>query len=168
MQRKVMEQQRTALRRRLTLKDELLLASLPTVIVLCVLWLVQSIGGKEVLFASLASSAFLIYLDPEHVANRVRTLILAQTSAACIGFFCSVFIGNELGAAAAAMVFTIFVMILLNAVHPPAAGTSLIFVFRAEAESSLFLFIVAVLFTVLLIGIERFTLWMILRIQSKS
>ena len=53
-----------SLRSRLTLKGELALATAPTVTVLVVLALVEVLSRQRLLFASLASSAFLIYLDP--------------------------------------------------------------------------------------------------------
>ena len=71
--------------RRLRLKDELFLALLPTATVLLTLGLVEKLGRQHLLCAALASSAFLIYLDPEHQTNAVRTLVLSQTLAACIG-----------------------------------------------------------------------------------
>lgn len=60
-----------ALRSRLDLKGELLLATAPTVTVLGVLALVEVLSRQRLLFASLAASAFLIYLDPQHGANSV-------------------------------------------------------------------------------------------------
>ena len=65
-------------RRRLTIRGELALATAPTIIILGVLALVEALSRQRLLFASLASSAFLIYLDPQHGTNTVRTLILSQ------------------------------------------------------------------------------------------
>jgi hypothetical protein len=50
-----------ALRKHLTLRDELILALLPTLVVLGVLAFVEVLSRQRLLFASLASSAFLIY-----------------------------------------------------------------------------------------------------------
>ncbi|MEC4818085.1 MAG: hypothetical protein SAK29_33165 [Scytonema sp. PMC 1069.18] len=47
---------------------------------------VEVLSRQRLLFASLASSAFLIYLDPQHGSNTVRTLVLSQMMAASIGF----------------------------------------------------------------------------------
>jgi len=74
-----------SLRRRLNLGGELALAVGPTLTVLCVLGLVEALSRQRLLFASLASSAFLIYLDPQHGTNRVRTLVLSQMPAAGVG-----------------------------------------------------------------------------------
>ncbi|MBV8886644.1 MAG: hypothetical protein JO235_21975, partial [Chroococcidiopsidaceae cyanobacterium CP_BM_RX_35] len=55
-----------SLRSRLDLKGELVLAAAPTLTVLGVLALVEVLSRQRRLFASLAASAFLIYLDPQH------------------------------------------------------------------------------------------------------
>src|SRR4028119_2372998 len=75
-----------SLRRRLDLKGEFVLALLPTATVLVMLSLVEAFSRQRLLFASLASSAFLIYLDPQHGTNSVRTLVISQMTAAVIGF----------------------------------------------------------------------------------
>jgi len=67
-----------SLRRRLTLKGELALATAPTAIVLGVFALVEVLSRQRLLFASLASSAFLIYLDPQHGTNTMRTLTIGS------------------------------------------------------------------------------------------
>jgi CBS-domain-containing membrane protein len=107
------------LRERLDLKGELVLALLPTVTVLAVLGLVELVTQQRLLFASLASSAFLIYLDPQHGTNSIRTLILAQMLAALVGWGSFVALGDGYLSGGAAMVATILLMILLDAVHPP-------------------------------------------------
>ncbi len=68
-------------RRRLGWRQELLLALLPTITVLAVMALVERFSEQRLLFASLASSAFLIYLDPLHGTNSTRTLLIALTRA---------------------------------------------------------------------------------------
>ncbi len=69
-------------RRRLPWRHELLLVLLPTITVLAVVALVERFSQQRLLFASLASSAFLIYLDPLHGTNSARTLLIAQLGAA--------------------------------------------------------------------------------------
>ncbi|QYO68345.1 HPP family protein [Leptolyngbya sp. 7M] len=130
-----------SLRRRLNLKGEFMLALAPTLIILVVLALVEVLSRQRLLFASLASSAFLIYLDPQHGTNSIRTLITSQLMAATIGFFTYLIFGGGYVAAGTAMVITIVLMILLDAVHPPAVATSLSFALRAGNESNLVLFI---------------------------
>jgi len=152
-----------ALRRRLTLKGELLLALLPTATVLVVLALVEALSRQRLLFASLASSAFLIYLDPQHGMNSVRTLVVSQTMAALIGWATYATFGSGYVAGGSAMVATIVLMILLDVVHPPAVSTAMSFALRAGSESNLALFALALGVTALLVVLERSALWLLAR-----
>jgi CBS-domain-containing membrane protein len=149
-------------RRRLGRRGELLLALLPTVVVLGVLALVEVLSNQRLLFASLASSAFLIYLDPTHEANRVRTLVLAQLGAASLGWLSFLAFGPGYMGAGCAMVAAIVGMILLDAMHPPAVATALSFGLRAGDASNLALFGVAVAITAVLIGLQRAATWLLL------
>lgn len=152
-----------SLRRRLTLKDELLLAVLPTATILLVLAMVEVLTEQRLLFASLASSAFLIYLDPQHGTNSVRTLILAQMTAAVIGLLAYLGLGPGYISGGVAMVATIVLLILLDAVHPPAVSTALSFAFRAGDQSNLVLFGIAVGITAGLVLLEQIALWFLSR-----
>ena len=148
-----------AVRRRLRLRHELVLALLPTAMVLCVLGLLESLGRQRLLFASLASSAFLIYLDPRHGTNTVRTLVASHLAAALIGFGADRVVPGGYAAAAAAMVLTILFMVLADVVHPPAVATALSFAFRDGEVRSLALFSFALLVIALLVGLQRSLLW---------
>ena len=150
-------------RRRLARKDELLLALLPTITILIVLGLVEALSKQRLLFASLASSAFLIYLDPKHGTNAIRCLVISQMSAALLGLGTHVLLEPGYWAAAAAMVGTILVMVLSDSVHPPAVSTALAFAFRAGDESNVALFGLAVGVTAILVVLERWTLWLLVR-----
>lgn len=88
-------------RRRLALRHEFTLAVLPTATVLLVLALTELFSKQRLLFASLASSAFLVYLDPAHPANAVSTLLATQVTAALTGTAVQAFFGPGYGAAAA-------------------------------------------------------------------
>lgn len=155
------------MRRRLPLGGELMLASLPTATVLLVLLMVEVLSEQRLLFASLASSAFLIYLDPQHGMNSVRSLVIAQTGAALLGVGTFLLLGPGYDAAALAMVLTILLMILSDAVHPPAVSTALSFALRAGDESNVLLFGLAVGITALLVLLERVALWMLARYASR-
>ena len=152
-----------SLRQRLDLKGELLLAAAPTVIVLSVLALVEVLSRQRLLFASLASSAFLIYLDPQHGTNTVRTLIISQMMAATIGLISYLVLGSGYLSGGIAMVLTIVLTILLDVVHPPAVSTSLSFALRAGNENNWVLFGLAVSLIALLVVLERFALWILAR-----
>jgi CBS-domain-containing membrane protein len=148
-----------SLRRRLNLPGEFALAVLPTVTVLAVLGLVEVLSRQRLLFASLASSSFLIYLDPQHGTNTIRTLVVSHMMSAVIGFLTYTMLGSGYLAAGSAMVIAIVAMILLDVVHPPAISTSLSFALRAGDESNLVLFGLALAITVLLVLMERCALW---------
>jgi CBS-domain-containing membrane protein len=157
------DSEQRSLRQRLPLASEFTLALLPTITVLLVFAFVEVMTEQRLLFASLASSAFLIYLDPEHGTNRVRTLIISQMSAAMLGLAVFLLFGPGYWAGGLAMVVTIILMVLLDAVHPPAVSTSLSFAFRAGNESNLVIFLMAVLITALLVGLQRVLTWLLIR-----
>jgi CBS-domain-containing membrane protein len=151
-------------RPRLGWRREILLALLPTVTVLVLLWLLKLLSNQQLLFASLASSCFLIYLDPEHPANSVRTLVISQLSAAGLGFGLHALLGPGYLSAALALVGIIGVMILTNTMHPPAVATALNFAFRAGAgEGNLALFGLAVGLVLVLLAVQRGSAYLVRR-----
>jgi CBS-domain-containing membrane protein len=151
------------MKRRLGLRDELLLAVLPTVTVLLVLGLVKPLGHQHLLCATLASSAMLIYLDPRHETNTVRTLVLAQMTAALVGWALCLLFGPGFLAAGTSMTLTIFLMILFDAVHPPAASTALAFALGPGGKSSLVVFGLAVGIIATLVLLQQVVLWVLNR-----
>lgn len=155
------------LRRRLRLRHELLLALLPTVMVLCVLGLLEALSKQRLLFASLASSAFLIYLDPKHGTNTVRTLVASHLAAALIGLAADRVLPGGYAAAAAAMVATILFMVLADVVHPPAVSTALSFAFRTGDAQSLALFALSLFVIALLVALQRSLLWTLGRLTRR-
>ena len=66
------------------------------------------------------------------------------------------------------MVVVIFLMILLDAVHPPAVSTALGFGFRTGPDSNLLLFALAVGMMVVLLGLQRLSLWLLARYAAKQ
>jgi CBS-domain-containing membrane protein len=156
-----------SLRRHLNIKGELALALLPTGTVLAVLWLVENFSQQRLLFASLASSAFLIYLDPQHGTNSVRTLVCSQMLAALIGACTFAVFTPGYFAAAGAMVIVIVLMIVLDVVHPPAVSTALSFAFRAGDENNLLLFGTALCLIAILVGLQRLSLLLLARYTPK-
>lgn len=155
-------------RARQSLGAELLLAALPTVTVLMVFALVERLTRQRLLFASLASSAFLIYLDPEHATNQVRTLVLAQIGGALIGFAALTWLGPGYAAAGLAMTATIGALVVLDLVHPPAVSTALAFAFQDTKEKNIVLFGLAVGMIAVLVALERACLWLVHRSQRSK
>lgn len=152
-------------KRRGGLRGELALALPPTLTVLAMLLLLERMGEGRLLFASLASSAFLVYLDPRHRTNSVRTLALAQGAAALVGAAAFRALGPGYAAAAGAMVVVIVLMVTLDAVHPPAVSTALGFGFRRGPESNLGTFALALGLVVALVGLQRASVWILDRLE---
>jgi CBS-domain-containing membrane protein len=150
------------------LKTEIVLAILPALMVIAVLMLLEAFSKQQLLFSSLTSSAFLIYLDPKHPTNSVRTLVIAQITAAVIGYLVILLLCPGYGPAALSMIVAIMVMILAKAMHPPAVTTSLIFAFQYNKPDTLMLFLLATVLLVLLIVLQRTSLWLMKRTKHKS
>ena len=145
------------------IKTKIALAIMPAVTVIGVLLLLQAFSKQQLLFSSLASSAFLIYIDPKHPTNSIRTLVIAQISAAVIGYLTFIVVGAGYVAASISMIIAIAVMIMANAMHPPAVSTALTFAFQPSKNNILLLFLFAVLLLVILIILQRISLWIIKR-----
>jgi CBS-domain-containing membrane protein len=153
-------------RQRLSVRGELALAALPTATILGMLALVEALTEQRLLFASLASSAFLIYLDPEHGANRLRALVGSQLLACVVGWICYSTLGAGYTSAGVALVITIVLMILWDVVHPPAVSTAMSFALRAGEASNLALFVLALGITVVLVILQRVATWAIVRARG--
>ena len=158
---------RHSIRYRLGLKGEFFLAAAPTATILLVLAFVELLSRQRLLFASLASSAFLIYLEPQHGTNTVRSLIVSQSMAAIVGWIVYSILDSGFLSGGIAMVLTILLMIALDAMHPPAVSTSLSFALKAGNENNLVLFGLAVKMTTILVGLERSALWILARYSRR-
>lgn len=154
-------------RRPFTLREELVLATLPTATMLLVLLVVEQLADQRLLFASLASSAFLIYVDPGHVMNRVRTLVLAHGSAATIGVSVDLLFGTGYGPAAISMTAAILVTLACRAVHPPAISTALTFAFRPGEADKWAIFMAALAIIAMLVVLQPLTARLLARVISK-
>ncbi len=157
-----------ALRDRLDLKGELLLAVFPTATILAVLVLVEVVTEQRLLFASLAASAFLIYLDPEHGTNAIRTLISSHMLAALLGWTTFLLLGPGYVAAGTAMVVVIFLMIILDVVHPPAVASAMGFALRSGDQNNVVLFAMAVGITAVLVLLQRSAVWLLARHRKRK
>ena len=134
---------------------------------LLLLFLLKLLSSQQLLFASLASSCFLIYLDPGHPANSARTLAVSQLGAAVLGYGCHAWLGPGYASAALALAGIISMMLLTNTMHPPAVGTALNFAFRAgTGEGSLWLFGLAVGLVLVLLVVQRASAWVFGRLSA--
>lgn len=134
---------------------ELLLALPPTLIALGTLLLIEALRHERVLFASLASSAFLIYRDPAHPMNGVRVMSIAHVVGVVFGVGAARLFGAGYAAGGVAMVTTIVALVLLDTVHPPAIATALGFAFHAQQTSALGLFLIALAMVAALVILQR-------------
>jgi CBS-domain-containing membrane protein len=154
-------------RPRLGWRREVLLALLPTITVLGLLWLLKLLSNQQLLFASLASSCFLIYVDPGHPTNSARTLVISQLAGAALGFLFHSLLGPGYASAALALVGVIGIMILTNTMHPPAVATALNFAFRAgTGEGNLLLFALAVGVVLVLLAVQRGSAYLLRRFTT--
>jgi len=158
----------TSTHRRLTVRQEFALAVLPTVVVLVLLEFVEALSNQRVIFASLASSAFLIYLDPQHPTNSMRSIVLSHLIAALCGAAANWAFGAGYSAAAVAMIATIMSMIVADAVHPPAVGTSLTFAFRPTDVTVLSLFVLCLAVIAILVALQNGSLRLLKRIMARQ
>jgi len=152
--------------RRGRLPRELALAVLPTLIVLGTTFLVEELRHQRVLFASLASSAFLIYRAPGHPMNGVRVLASAHLVGVALGVGAAALLGTGYLAGATAMVATIVALILLDAVHPPAISTALGFAFFERKDQSAGLFLLALAMLAALVMLQRAAVWAVHRFEE--
>jgi len=153
-----------AVRRRHGVKAELLLAVPPTLVVLATVFGVETLRHERVLYASLASSAFLVYRDPGHQMNTVRVMVTAHVTAVLFGIGAELLWRPGYVAAAVAMVGTIVALVLLNAVHPPAVSTTLGFAFVSSQDKAAGLFLLALAMLVALLVMQRAAVWGLHRI----
>ena len=153
--------------RRGGLKGELALAALPTLTVMGVFLLVEVFTSQTFLFASLASSAFLIYKEPENGMNQVKTLVPAHLVAAVVGLGTFWVFGAGYLAGTVSMALTIALLITWGIVHPPAVSSSLAFAFRAHEQSEFVIFLLAVSMVAVLFVIERVTVLLLRRFEGR-
>ena len=146
----------------------MVLAALPTLTVIGIFLTLQVFSRQTFLFASLASSAFLIYQDPKNGMNETKVMVPAHITAALLGFGTFLIFGEGYLSGAVAMGLTITVLILLGIVHPPAVSTSLIFAFRVQQAKTLLIFMLALAMVAVLYSIQRVAVALLHRIVPGS
>jgi CBS-domain-containing membrane protein len=146
---------------RLSVRQQFGLAIMPTVVVLLMVGCLQALRNQPLIFTSLASSAFLVYLDPEHPTNRVRTFLIAQGSAALLGFGSVSLLGTGFLAPGVALVLTIVLIITLDAMHPPAMSTALSFAFHTSSLKTLAIFGLMMVVIASLVALQKAAFWLV-------
>jgi CBS-domain-containing membrane protein len=146
----------------------LVLAALPTLTVMGIFLALKVFSRQTFLFASLASSAFLIYQDPHNGMNEAKVMVPAHITAALVGFGSFLVFGEGYLSGGVAMRLTIVVLILFGIVHPPAVSTSLIFAFRVQQAKTLLIFVLALAMVAVLYVIQRVAVALLHRIVPGS
>ncbi len=154
--------------RRGGLLGELALALPPTLVVLASVFLLESFRHQRLLFASLASSAFLIYRDPNHPMNNVRVMVTAHLVGVALGVGAALALGAGYRAGAVAMAGTIITLVLLNAVHPPAISTALGFAFFPQQDRAAGFFVLALVMLAVLVVLQRTAAWIVRRFAGET
>lgn len=149
------------------LAGELALAIPPTLVVLGALFFVEALTRQRFLFASLASSAFLIYRDPGHRMNSAGVMAVAHIIGVAIGLAAALLLGTGYWAAGVAMTTTIVALIILRAVHPPAISTALGFAFYSKQRDALGIFLIAVAMLAMLVALQRAAVWTLSRVEAQ-
>jgi CBS-domain-containing membrane protein len=155
-------------RRRGGVLGEFGLAVPPTITVMAVVLLIQGVAGQRLLFASLASSAFLIYYEPLHRMNSIGTMVIAQVTGCLFGIAAGATIGPGLYAGAVAMALTITALIAFDLVHPPAISTALAFAFVTTRERTVLLFVVSLVMLGVLVLLQRIAVWSMRFVQDRG
>lgn len=105
---------------------------LATISVFCVLLFLEH--GEEVIIASLGASAFIVFALPDSFSAQPRNVLgghIVGMICGCIGYWLLTLLPNpdqfvtESGIHAFAVGLSIFIMVVTDTEHPPAAGTAL-------------------------------------------
>jgi tryptophan-rich sensory protein len=144
------------------------LAALPTLTVMGIFLTLKVFSRQTFLFASLASSAFLIYQDPENGMNEAKGMMPTHVTAALVGFASFLVFGEGYLSGGVAMGLTIAVLVLFGIVNPPAVSTSLIFAFRAQQAETLLVFMLALVMVAVLYVLQRVGVALLRRVVPGS
>lgn len=113
-------------------KNYVLQSLLATVSVFCVLIFLEQ--GEKVIVASLGATAFVVFALPNNISAQPRNVIGGHIVGMVCGFAGYWLLGHlpnpdqfiaEAGIHAFAVGLAMFVMVLIDTEHPPAAGTAL-------------------------------------------
>lgn len=145
------------MRKEQSLKSRLLLSLFPIAIVFVLLG-IEILVRQHMLFTSLVSSIFLIYLLPDDPMNDSLTIVISQALAALIGYAGYWLLGNSYLSACLSILMITLLLVLIGRLHPPAIATSMIFQYRTHSESDLVLFgLLLVLIVVLFLAKKLFS-----------
>jgi CBS-domain-containing membrane protein len=114
-------------------------------------------GSSAVIFASIGSSAFILFVMPKSRAANKTALVISYSFAGIVGYFAyilSVYFGIAL-AAAIAITAVSSLMVVSKQEHPPAVGLALAFVlYRIDAWGILLVISLGVFIAVISYGLQ--------------
>lgn len=149
----------------LNLRARLILGIFPVIIVL-VLTALEIKLRQHIIFTSLVSSIFLIYLRPNELMTDTATILVSQFTAALTGYLSYKLFGNSFWSVCVTILLVTAILILLNRLHPPAIATSVIFNYRTHSESDLFLFGLLIGIAVVLILVRWITNYLLSKMNT--
>ena len=107
---------------------------LALVVLGCIAWVMLPLAPAQVVTASLGASAFIVFAMPKHDTARTRNVVGGQAVGIGIGLLFSALVDYsalsrlpQAAFLAGVVAVAIFVMVLTNTEHPPAAGNALAF-----------------------------------------
>jgi len=100
--------------------------------------------GEPLFMASFGASAVIIFAMPKSPAARVQNVIGGHIVSGIVGLSLAMLVGSFWYTAAAAVAVSIFLMVVLDIVHPPGGATALITVTLAAPAWDFLLMPVAV------------------------
>ena len=100
--------------------------------------------GEPLFMASIGASAVIIFAMPKSPAARVQNVIGGHIVSGIVGLSLAILVGSFWYTAAAAVAISIFLMVILDIVHPPGGATALITVTLAAPAWDFLLMPVAV------------------------
>ncbi|MFD0372212.1 HPP family protein [Streptomyces sp. NPDC127114] len=107
-----------------------LLGTLATVVSLVVLVALGEATGQLLMIAPLAATAMIICSTPALPPAQPRGVVLGQLGSGALGLLAAAFFGHSLWVAAVAAGLSVGLMLLLRAVHAPAAATAVLAVLQ--------------------------------------
>jgi len=128
-----------------------------SVIAIAILGVLYYIYDMPLLIASFGSSAVTLFALPKAPAAKPYNVIVGQFSSAICGWGAQYLLGSTWYGAAAAVVLSLVVMVLLNCVHPPGGATALTAVISPQQWTFIFapILIGAAFLVLIALGTER-------------
>lgn len=155
---------------RLAPAQRLVLAGFVAGTVLLIVAATDAISRQPALLASIASGTLHVYLDAIHRRRSVRAVLIGHLTAGSAAWLMHLAVGTGYAAAGGTLLVTVAAMVLLDAIHPPAASTALSFAFRSghTPNHALFLSVLVIAASLAMLdwGLAAVSRWLLRRAPS--